>query len=167
MKAGVAKKCYHSTCRGMPLAAGRNDKRFKVYFFDIGLAQRMMELDLKAWISTPLEVTYLGAIAEQFVAQEMIAYANSEMPGEIYYWHREGRSVNAEVDFVFVNDGQIIPAEVKSGTQGGMKSLSRFIESYPNTPYGLKISQNMSADFGQLRDLAFYGLEAWSIDPGV
>ncbi len=61
-----------------------------------------MQLSLKEWLNTPLEVTYLGAIAEQLVAQEYLAYSNPEVPTDIYYWHREEGSSNAEIDFVFL-----------------------------------------------------------------
>lgn len=160
-KAGVAKICYHSNAQGLPLSAGRNSQRFKVYFFDIGLAQRLMQLNLKDWLTTPLDINYLGAIAEQLVAQEYLAHSSPELPTDLYYWHREGGTSNAEVDFLFVKDGKIIPAEVKSGTKGGMKSLNRFLETHTNTAYALKISQNLMAQHGDLHELSLYGIEAW------
>lgn len=58
-----------------------------------------MGLDLKNWITQSLEVRHAGAMAEQFVAQEYIAYTSIKSPPELYYWHREEKSSNAEVDF--------------------------------------------------------------------
>jgi predicted AAA+ superfamily ATPase len=159
--AGVAYECFHTSASGLPLAAGKNNKRFKVFLFDIGLAQRMMGLTSKEWITKPLEVKYLGGIAEQFVAQEYIAYSSPEKPYELYYWHREDKCSNAEIDFVFIKEGQIIPVEVKSGTKGGMKSLRQFLQMHPNVKTGLKISQTLRHSNPTLQEIAFYDLNGW------
>jgi hypothetical protein len=45
---------------------------------------------------------------------------------ELTYWLREGKSANAEVDFVVAFDDNIVPVEVKSGTGGGLKSVHQF-----------------------------------------
>jgi predicted AAA+ superfamily ATPase len=162
--AGVACECFHTAAQGLPLAAGKNEKRFKVFLFDIGLAQRMMGLSLKDWVTRPIDVKYLGGIAEQFVAQEYIAYSSPEKPYELYYWHREEKSSNAEVDFVFLKSGTIVPVEVKSGTKGGMKSLRQFIETHSTTSYGLKISQSLRHASPALQEIAFYDLKGWLSD---
>jgi uncharacterized protein len=43
------------------------------------------------------------------------------------YWLREGRSSNAEVDFVVALDGRIVPIEVKAGGRGSLRSLHQFV----------------------------------------
>ena len=142
---------------------GKNEKKAKVFFFDIGLAQRKLGLNLKDWLLTAVDVKALGAIAEQFVAQEYIAYSNNERPYELYYWHRESKSSNAEVDFLFVKQGKIFPVEVKSGVKGGMKSMKAFLETHPNSTRGLKVSQAMATELqaGNIVDVPFYALSAW------
>jgi hypothetical protein len=40
---------------------------------------------------------------------------------------REGRSTNAEVDYVLALNGQIIPIEIKAGATGRLKSLHQFM----------------------------------------
>jgi hypothetical protein len=45
------------------------------------------------------------------------------------YWLREGKSSNAEVDFVTANANQVIPIEVKAGKSGTLKSLHQFVLS--------------------------------------
>jgi hypothetical protein len=44
---------------------------------------------------------YRGAMAEQFVGQEMVLSQGEN----IYYWSRQAKSSSAEVDFVAVIDG--------------------------------------------------------------
>ena len=159
--AGIAQTVYHSGAQGLPLGAMRDDHFFKVFFFDIGLAQRMLGLDLSAWVTEPIAVNHLGAICEQFVAQEYIAYTSKKSPPELYYWHRQEKQSNAEVDFVFLKQNKIIPAEVKAGSKGQLRSLQIFLETHPNSPYGLKISE---AEFNlnpTLQAIPFYGIEAW------
>ncbi len=45
---------------------------------------------------------------------------------EVTYWLREGRSANAEVDFVVALEGRIVPVEVKAGNRGSLRSLHQF-----------------------------------------
>ncbi len=160
-KAGIVHVCYHTSGHSYPLGAEKDDKKFKAFFLDVGLAQRILGLDLSKWVVAPLNLKTLGGIAEQFVAEEFIAYAESHKPSSLYYWHRESRSSNAEVDFLCVKKGAIIPVEVKSGTQGGMKSLHSFMESHPNSPYGLKISEGTFAKQSNLVEIPLYGIEGW------
>ena len=42
------------------------------------------------------------------------------------YWLREGKSANAEVDYVISQGNLILPIEVKAGKSGSLKSLHQF-----------------------------------------
>ena len=44
----------------------------------------------------------------------------------LFYWLREGRSSNAEVDYLVSHGGLVVPVEVKAGTAGTLKSLHQF-----------------------------------------
>jgi predicted AAA+ superfamily ATPase len=160
-KSGIAHIVYHSSAQALPLAATRNERSFKVFFFDIGLAQRILKLDLAEWLLCPLEIKQIGSIAEQYVAQEYIAQKAITAPAELYYWRREETKSNAEVDFIFVKDGEIFPVEVKSGTTGSLKSMHLFIESHPNSRLGIKISESPFSESEKLISLPFYLIEAW------
>ncbi|OQA02088.1 MAG: hypothetical protein BWY71_00139 [Planctomycetes bacterium ADurb.Bin412] len=119
---------------GLPLGATANPKKFKAALLDIGLLQRLcqvpVELELK---QENLLAMYRGRLAEQFVAQELLAYHGPEL----FYWVREARGSNAEVDYLVAREGKIYPLEVKSGTGGSLKSLHLMLEKYPNCPQGL------------------------------
>ena len=161
VKAGIAHICYHTSGHVYPLGAEKDDKKFKVFFLDVGLAQRMLGLNLSEWVVQPLALKTLGGIAEQFVAEELIAYADKHKPASLYYWHREARSSNAEVDFLCAKNNLIIPVEVKSGMQGGMKSLRLFLETHPQSTYGLKISEGYFGRQSHLAEIPLYGIEGW------
>ena len=67
-----------------------------------------------------------GKVAEQFVAQELQSLTPSNHTPELYYWARESRSSQAEVDFVVNSQGAIVPIEVKAGKDRSSKSLLVF-----------------------------------------
>ena len=72
-----------------------------------------------------------------------------ERKNELYYWHREARSSNAEVDYLLQHEDKIIPLEVKSGAAGKLKSLRIFLENQRHSPYGIRFSTaNFSAENG-------------------
>ncbi len=75
VKADIAYSCFHTAAQHYPLGDEIDEKKFKVYLFDIGIAQRMLGLDLAEWITHIMELKYLGSMAKQFVAQEFIAYS--------------------------------------------------------------------------------------------
>ncbi|OGO91391.1 MAG: hypothetical protein A3F10_07590 [Coxiella sp. RIFCSPHIGHO2_12_FULL_42_15] len=160
-KAGVVRIAYHTAAQGLPLSAEMDRQKFKVFFFDIGLLQRLQGLRLREWLLAPLSVTYLGAMAEQLVAQEYIAYSNPAQPIALYYWQREAKQSNAEVDFIFSRENLIIPAEVKSGSRGRLKSLALFLASHPRSTEGLVISENMPWQQENFQGLPLYALERW------
>ena len=161
-KAGIVSFCYHTSAQGLPLGAGKDLKKFKVFFFDIGLAQRILGVKLQDWVMQPLLPQHDGSIAEQYVAQQLIAHAAPSSPVELYYWHREAKSSNAEVDFVIVKSGIIIPVEVKSGRSGHIKSLQLFLDSHPEAADAVIISTaEHQPPRNRYQQLPCYSIEAW------
>jgi predicted AAA+ superfamily ATPase len=69
-------------------------------------------------VTHPLKVELFGFSAEQLVAQELISYSEPSQKGELYYWHNESPTSNAEVDFIIIHNKTIIPVEVKSKIKG-------------------------------------------------
>lgn len=162
--AGVAKKCFHTDAQKLPLGAQIKEKKYKVFFFDIGIAQRLLGLDIESWLLNPLQISNQGQVAEQLVGQELIAYANHHKMPALYYWHREAKSSNAEVDFIVEKKGDIIPVEIKSGPKGTMKSMQLFLQSHPNSPYGLKIYEGEYSTQNQLEEIPLYGIAPWLME---
>lgn len=119
---------YHSDCSGLPLAAGKNHKTYRLFFLDVGLFNHLCGINWPV-ISKMNEVQLIheGVLAEQFAAQHLVYLSLGQEAPEIYYWLREHKSQNAEVDFVISRNGLIIPIEIKSGKSGSLKSLAQFI----------------------------------------
>ena len=79
---------------------------------------------------------YRGALAEQFVGQELIC-AND---GEICYWARDKKGSSAEIDYLVTINGKPYPIEVKSGKAGSLKSMHMILKNYPDCPSGIVFS---------------------------
>ena len=46
----------------------------------------------------------------------------------MFYWTREEKNSNAEIDFVIQHGPIVLPIEVKSGSEGSLKSLHYFMK---------------------------------------
>lgn len=57
---------------------------------------------------------------------EIMRYKPAVQRQKMYYWEKTGNSV-AEVDYLDIHNLKVTPIEIKSGTQGGMKSLWMFM----------------------------------------
>ena len=143
--ARVIGKVIHSHCSGLPLQADLKEKVFKLLFLDVGLMNAICGLDWRA-VSQMDETKLInqGAIAEQFIGQHLQAMLAGKPNRELNYWLREGRSSNAELDFVIALGGTIIPIEVKSGATGTLKSLHQFMGS-KQTPLAIRFDTQRPA----------------------
>lgn len=123
---------------GLPLGALARMNRFKAILVDIGLVHSLCGLaPEEEWKKQSLLGLYRGALAEQFVGQEIKAYQGDAL----YYWSREEKSSQAEVDYLLAHKGKIYPVEVKSGPAGKLKSLHLFLKTYPSSPEGWVFSE--------------------------
>lgn len=158
--AGIVYKVYHSSSNGIPLKAESNLKKFKVLFFDVGLAQRLLRADHRPLLLNPdISQVKNGAVAELLAGIELVVYQSFKEKAELYYWHKESKSSNAEVDYVTAIGNRIIPVEVKSGSSGSMKSLRTFIDT-KGSDYAVKISGFNFSLFENVRTVPFYGIES-------
>ena len=139
--AGLIYPAHAVSATGLPLLLTKNEKKFKLYFLDIGLVHRAMHLDLELLLQEDLMQLNRGALAEQFVAQELLAYSDRHEPRQLCYWMREKTGSSAEVDFVIQAGTKILPIEVKAGTTGRLRSLHLFMEE-KKCPLAIRISQH-------------------------
>lgn len=140
-KANVIHKIQHSAGHGIPLGAETNLEWFKLILVDIALCQATLGFDLSTWFSEPgPEFINRGSIAEAFVGQELLCYANPHQKTDLHFWKRIAKSSTAEVDFLYEYNREIIPIEVKSGDGRTLKSMQMFLETHANSPYGLRFS---------------------------
>lgn len=138
--AGLIHRVTHSSSNGIPLGAEINSKKTKLLIFDTGIYQRILGLDVATLLlKSEFEVVNKGNIAELFVGLELIKSNDCYERNSLYYWHREARNSQAEVDFVIQKNGKIIPIEVKAGTKGAMQSMFLFMQEKKST-VGVRLS---------------------------
>jgi predicted AAA+ superfamily ATPase len=155
-RAKVIHKISACNPSGLPLGATANHKKFKASFLDIGLLQRLCQVPVELELQQEnLLAIYSGKLAEQFIAQELIAWHDSNL----FYWSRDARGSNAEVDYLIVCKGKIYPIEVKSGAGGSLKSLHLMLENYSNCPEGFVFYHGMYQNLSDQK-LVFFPLYA-------
>lgn len=148
----------HTSANGIPLGAEANFQKQKLLLYDTGIFQRIMGLNLEDFLlSTNFEVINKGNMAEQYVGLELIKSSSCYQPPELYYWHREAKSSNAEVDYVIPFSQSVLPVEVKSGTKGSMQSLFLFLKE-KNLNRGLRISNENFSTFGIIEVYPLYAV---------
>lgn len=126
---GLVIPVTHTSSNGIPLGAESDSKKRKLFIFDTGIFQRICGLNLLKIILEPdFNSVNKGAIAEQFAGLELLKYSDPFHQENLYYWHRETASSNAEVDFVVQKQTKILPIEIKSSGKGSMQSMYKFLE---------------------------------------
>ena len=125
IQARVVLPVYHCAASGLPLSATRSESVYKLFYLDVGLVSAIQGLSFSQLErKMPKPLLTQGSLAEQFVAQHLSSLSADEAGRpELYYWLREGKTGNAEVDFIIQHEGEVVPLEVKSGTEGSLKSL--------------------------------------------
>ncbi|MBW2369136.1 MAG: DUF4143 domain-containing protein [Deltaproteobacteria bacterium] len=95
---------------------------FKPLYLDIGLANHVCGLKLTK--PEELITVYEGGLAEQFIGQELLNLGHPFEENRLYYWSREEKNANAEIDYLLSYQNTVIPVEVKAGKMGSLKESS-------------------------------------------
>jgi predicted AAA+ superfamily ATPase len=135
-------KICHASGAGVPLPATTNDRKFKIAFIDVGLMQHALGVQASVVSDDPVMQINAGGLAEQVVAQELLAYADPCLDKKLHFWSREKKGSNAEVDYLIEIDGRPLPVEVKSGARGSLKSMRLFLNEYSKTLLGIRYSMH-------------------------
>jgi predicted AAA+ superfamily ATPase len=157
-KAGIVYRIKRTSGEGLPLEANANERHFKTAFLDIGLMQNLCGLDSATLMTEKFIQVNAGAVAEQFAAQELSAYHDPLQEASLYYWAREERSSNAEVDYLTACSGYAVPLEVKAGKTGALRSMHLFLDKYP-APVGVQVSQHPFNNNLPIISVPFYGFK--------
>ena len=94
---------------------------------DTGLVNFFAGIQVEYLQNKNLLDTWRGHAAEQIVAQELRVVLDRHYQDEQYFWVRDKKGATAEVDFIWQNGFDIIPIEVKSGTNSHFRSIHSFV----------------------------------------
>ena len=142
---------------GIPLGSEINERYIKFIHLDIGLLNSLFGLnnqDIKHW---NLDIHPAGALAEQAAGQEFLAYSDGFFQPKLFFWKRDYKGSDAEVDFLYTFENKIFPIEVKSGSTGKLRSLKIFLAE-KNCPLGIRVSQNQLSYTEKILSVPFYAI---------
>ncbi|MDF1683481.1 MAG: DUF4143 domain-containing protein [Legionellaceae bacterium] len=159
MKANVITPVVSSSAQGLPLGAQANINKFKLLLLDVALMQALLGLTSSDWILNPEQVFInKGMVAEAFVGQELLTYGSARQAQDLYYWHRNQPTSQAEVDYLIVNNQDIIPVEVKAGKGSTLRSMHAFLKEHPKTPYGIRFSTQNYSVYEKIQSFPLYAV---------
>lgn len=124
-KTMLLKLIYPTTSLKLPLLP--NTKRLpKLLLLDSGLVNFISGIDKEVYNAKELTDVYKGRIAEHVTGQELLAQV-LHPDKSLTFWVRDKKQADAELDYLLVHNGNVIPVEVKSGPAGRLRSLHQFI----------------------------------------
>lgn len=132
--AGLVVPVIATSGNGIPLDAEANEKNMKILLLDSGLLLSVLQLEgnlaqhLVELIMTgsPQDLVKKGGLVEMVAGLELLRNKPCVQRQKMFYWEKSGNSI-AEIDYLDTFHLKVTPIEIKSGTQGGMKSLWQFM----------------------------------------
>lgn len=157
--AGLIVPVVHSSANGLPLGAEANPKKQKLLVLDTGILQTLLNLDIsELTMADDFNAINKGSISEVFVGLELLKYNSPYVRAYLYYWHREAKSSNAEVDYIMAANNKIYPIEVKAGTKGSMQSMYIFLKEKKKDK-GIRISMENFATYNNIDVYPLYAID--------
>lgn len=132
--AGLVIPVIATSGNGIPLDAEANEKNMKILLLDSGLLLSVLQLEgnlaqhLVELIMTgsPQDLVNKGGLVEMVAGLEVLRNKPCVQRQKMFYWEKSGNSI-AKIDYLDTFHLKVTPIEIKSGTQGGMKSLWQFM----------------------------------------
>ena len=155
---GIALRVPRVSKPGVPLSAYADPQAFKLFMLDIGLLGALNGIDSASVIEgNKIFVEFKGALAEQYVCQQLVA--NGLSP---FYW--SAKNSTGEVDFLVQQSTQVYPIEVKAEENLRAKSLRAFSAKFDNKKCR-RFSLSPYRDQDWMINIPLYAvcvLDAWS-----
>lgn len=133
---------------------------FKLYMLDCGLLACLSGAEPRdILLGDNAFKGFKGAFSENYVLQQLLASGIRE----VYYFSKDNSSM--EVDFIYRQNGHIIPIEVKAETNVKSKSLANFIKvDYADEKLkGIRVSMLPHIDQGWVENVPLYAIGAFAM----
>ncbi len=144
--AGVVLKCQRIAQAIEPISVYADPSAFKLYMGDVGLLAMKSGISQQTILSGEGN-TFMGALTENFVAQQFAAKGYDP-----YYWESNGI---AELDFVLQKENKIVGVEVKKGENVRSRSLNVFTGTF-KPAYSIRFSLKNFGEKDGLKSLPLY-----------
>ncbi len=109
----------------------------RLQILDTGIVNHALGIQAQMLGMEDLNSAYKGAVIPHLITQELISL-NTIINQKSFFWVRDKKQSDAEIDLLFSYKGKAIPIEIKSGSTGSLKSLHQFIEVSEH-PYAVRI----------------------------
>jgi len=103
----------------------------RLQILDTGMLNYFVGLQKDILGTNDLSSIYHGTLIEHLTGQELLAFQYDAL-SSLSFWVREKPTSSAEVDFIYLFDGKLIPIETKSGAEGRLRSLHLFMDLAPH-----------------------------------
>ena len=157
-RAGLVFPVRASSCDTLPLGAAEKEANKKLIAFDTGVYLTECGLNTANLLCAEIfDEMNDGNVVEMQTGLEILKNDSPLREGALFYWYRSG--ANAEVDYVIQKGQHIIPIEVKASGKGSMQSMHSFLQSFPETPYGLRVSLEDFSTYDHIRVCPVYAIK--------
>lgn len=156
--AGLVSRVERITAPVMPLKFYCDYSAFKLYFLDCGLLACLSEAPPKDLLfGVNAFVGFKGAFTENYVLQQYKAVTGATP----YYFSKDNSTM--EVDFLYQNDGRVVPVEVKAEVNVKSKSLNNFVnvDFVDKHLKALRISMRPHIDQGWVENIPLFAAESF------
>ena len=148
--AGIVHKCKLISHGFIPISAQEDDSDFKIYMSDIGLLNAKVQMPAQMLLnSIETENTFLGSVAENYVAQALSANGIT-----LRYWKNNNTQ---EVEYILQDGMNVIPIEVKKGKKVDAISMNNFKKTY-KCPFAYRISGKNFGFTGEIKSVPLYAV---------
>ncbi len=152
VETGLVRKVNRIRDGVAPLAMQVDEKSFELYHLDHGLLRVMCGLDYQQIQKSQESMNDInGALLEQLVLSELTMNKTVEA---LYFWIS---GATARVDFVFEDDGEVVPVDVQSKVQKKAQSIKVFNSKY-NNRMAIRISLDGVSFSRGILNIPLYGL---------
>ena len=127
-KANILSLNYPVTSANLP-AIPSIRRSPKLIMVDSGITNFVAGIQIEYLQNKDLLDTWRGRAAEQIVAQELRVLLDRNYKDNQYYWVREKQGATSEIDFIWQTATQLVPIEVKAGTNSHLRSLHSFVNN--------------------------------------
>jgi len=148
---GITSKIYCLDNIQKPLENYKNVDSFKIYISDVGLLCAKKEI-------IPEDILYLSDELDDFKGGMTENYVNIHLNINSYtqyFWKNDKGT--AEIDFIVLKKGKIIPIEVKSSNKTRSKSLDTYIKKY-KPEYSIRISAKNFGFENNIKSVPLYAV---------
>ncbi|MFC1497556.1 ATP-binding protein [Verrucomicrobiota bacterium] len=117
----------------------------RLQFVDTGLMQYLAGTQQDLIGIDDLSAVFRGRILEQLTGQELMSRYSAVRRAPLF-WVRNKPQSQAELDFLDVRGTMPVPVEVKSGSEGKLRSLHRFMEMQQNAEMAIRLYRGTFID---------------------